>query len=107
MRESYRKCLKFIEIRISDVSEDNAKQYLQQQLLSTVGYMQEEIDISIISNEDFQQLLRDKVAGAMNDNGAKQNVIPLSNMEHYISDGYDFEASLPNGKAVMRLRFRA
>ena len=54
MRESYRKCLKFIEIRISDVSEDNAKQYLQQQLLSTVGYMQEEIDISVISNEDFQ-----------------------------------------------------
>ena len=108
MRESYRKCLKFIETRISDVSEDNAKLFLQQQLLSAVGYKQEEIDkidLTNVSNEDFQQLLRDKVAGAMNDNGAKQKVIPVSDIEQYISDGYDFEAVLPNGKAVMRLRF--
>ena len=108
MRESYRKCLKFIETRISDVSEDNAKLFLQQQLLSAVGYKQEEIDkidLTNVSNEDFQQLLRDKVAGAMSDNGAKQKVIPVSDIEQYISDGYDFEAVLPNGKAVMRLRF--
>ncbi len=108
MRESYRKCLKFLETRTSDVSEDNAKLFLQQQLLSAVGYKQEEIDkidLSVISNEDFQQLLRDKVAGAMSDNGAKQKVISVSDIEQYISDGYDFEAVLPNGKAVMRLRF--
>ena len=108
MRESYRKCLKFLETRISDVSEDNAKLFLQQQLLSAVGYKQEEIDkidLTNVSNEDFQQLLRDKVAGAMSDNGAKQKVIPVSDIEQYISDGYDFEAVLPNGKAVMRLRF--
>jgi hypothetical protein len=37
MRESYRKCLKFLETRISDISEDNAKLFLQQQLLSAVG----------------------------------------------------------------------
>jgi hypothetical protein len=108
MRESYRKCLKFLETRISEVSEDNAKLFLQQQLLSAVGYKQEEIDkidLTNVSNEDFQQLLRDKVAGAMSDNGAKQKVIPVSDIEQYISDGYDFEAVLPNGKAVMRLRF--
>jgi len=108
MRESYRKCLKFLETRISEVSEDNAKLFLQQQLLSAVGYKQEEIDkidLTSVSNEDFQQLLRDKVAGAMSDNGAKQKVIPVSDIEQYISEGYDFEAVLPNGKAVMRLRF--
>ena len=108
MRESYRKCLKFLETRISDVSEDNAKLFLQQQLLSAVGYKQDEIDkidLTSVSNEDFQQLLRDKVAGAMSDNGAKQKVIPVSDIEQYISEGYDFEAVLPNGKAVMRLRF--
>ena len=108
MRESYMKCLKFLETRISDVSEDNAKLFLQQQLLSAVGYRQEEIDkidLSVISNEDFQQLLRDKVAGAMTENGAKQKVINVNDVEKYISEGYDFEAVLPNGKAVMRLRF--
>ena len=36
MRESYRKCLKYMETRVSEVSEDNARLYLQQQLLSAV-----------------------------------------------------------------------
>jgi site-specific recombinase XerC len=108
MRESYRKSLKFLETRISEVSEDNAKLFLQQQLLSAVGYKQEEIDkidLTNISNEEFQQLLRDKVAGAMNENGAKQKVVSAQEVEDYITKGYDFEAVLPNGKAVMRLRF--
>jgi len=108
MRESYRKCLKFIETRVSEVSEDNAKLFLQQQLLSAVGYKQEEIDkidLNNISNEDFQQLLRDKVAGAMTENGAKQIVVSVNEIEKYIRDGYEFQAVLPNGKAVMRLKF--
>jgi len=108
MRESYRKCLKFIETRVSEVSEDNAKLFLQQQLLSAVGYKQEEIDkmdLTNMSNEDFQQLLRDKVAGAMTENGAKQMVVSVNEIEKYIRDGYEFQAVLPNGKAVMRLKF--
>ena len=108
MRESYRKCLKFIETRASEVSEDNAKLFLQQQLLSAVGYKQEEIDkmdLTNMSNEDFQQLLRDKVAGAMTENGAKQMVVSVNEIEKYIRDGYEFQAVLPNGKAVMRLKF--
>jgi len=108
IRESYRKCLKFLETRVSEVSEDNAKLFLQQQLLSAVGYKQEEIDkidLTNMSNEDFQQLLRDKVAGAMTENGAKQMVVSVNEIEKYIRDGYEFQAVLPDGKAVMRLKF--
>jgi len=108
MRESYRKCTKFLETRVSEVSEDNAKQYLQQQLLLTAGYKQEEIDkidLSEMSNEEFQQLLRDKLLGRIADNGAKQKVIPESEIEKYLQQGYEFQAVLPSGKAVMRLRF--
>lgn len=108
MRESYRKCTKFLETRVSEVSEDNAKQYLQQQLLLTAGYKQEEIDkidLSEMSNEDFQQLLRDKLLGRLTDNGAKQKVIPENEIENYLQQGYEFQAVLPSGKAVMRLRF--
>ncbi len=63
------------------------------------------MDLMNIDNEQFQQLLRDKVAGAMNENGAKQKVVSAEEVEEYITKGYDFEAVLPNGKAVMRLRF--
>ncbi|MEM3554978.1 MAG: hypothetical protein QXU79_04110 [Candidatus Micrarchaeaceae archaeon] len=44
MRESYKKCTKFLETRISDIFENHAKLYLQQQLLLAVGYKQDEID---------------------------------------------------------------
>ena len=108
MRESYRKCLKFLETKVSEVSEDNAKLFLQQQLLSAVGYKQEEIDkidLNNISNEDFQQLLRDKVAGAMVGNGSKQRVVPINEIEKLLKEGYEFQAVLPNGKAIMKLPF--
>ncbi len=108
MREAYRKCLKYLETRVSEVSEDNAKLYLQQQLLLTAGYKQEEIDkmdLSVITNEEFQQILRDKLLGRMADNGAKQKVILANDIEEYLTQGYEFEAVLPNGRAVMRLRF--
>ena len=108
MREAYRKCLKYLETRVSGVSEDNAKLYLQQQLLLTAGYKQEEIDkmdLTVITNEEFQQILRDKLLGKMTANGAKQKVIPTGDIEQYLMQGYEFQAVLPDGRAVMKLRF--
>ena len=108
MRASYQKCLKYLETRVSEVSEDNAKLYLQQQLLLTAGYKQEEIDkmdLTVIMNEEFQQILRDKLLGRMTDNGARQKVISTGDIEQYLMQGYEFQAVLPDGRAVMRLRF--
>ena len=108
MRESYRKCLKYMETRVSDVSEDNARLYLQQQLLSAVGYRQDEIDkmdLADLNTEDFQKLLRDKVAGAMASNGSKQKLVPMNEIEKLLGEGYEFQAVLPNGKAIMKMPF--
>jgi site-specific recombinase XerD len=108
MRESYRKCLKYLETRVSEVSEDNARLYLQQQLLSAVGYRQDEIDkmnLADLNTEDFQKLLRDKVAGAMASNGSKQKLVPMNDIEKLLSEGYEFQAVLPNGKAIMKMPF--
>jgi site-specific recombinase XerD len=108
MRESYSKCTKFLETRVSDVSEENARLYLQQQLLSAVGYRQDEIDkmnLADIGTEDFQKLLRDKVAGAMTSNGSKQKLVPMNEIEKLLGEGYEFQAVLPNGKAIMKMPF--
>jgi integrase len=108
MRESYNKSTKFLETRISDVSEENARLYLQQQLLSAVGYRHDEIDkmnLAETSPEDFQKLLRDKVAGAMTSNGSKQKLVPMNEIEKLLGEGYEFQAVLPNGKAIMKLPF--
>ena len=108
MRQSYQKCLKYMETRMSEVSEDNARLYLQQQLLSAVGYKREEIDkidLTDISSDDFQKLLRDKVAGAMASNGSKQRLVHMNEIEKLLGEGYEFQAVLPNGKAIMKMPF--
>ncbi|SIM83278.1 site-specific integrase [Cuniculiplasma divulgatum] len=108
MREAYRKSTKFLETRYSELEEDKARLYLQQQLLSAVGYKPEEIDkmdLTDISSDDFQKLLRDKVAGAMASNGSKQRLVPMNEIEKLLSEGYEFQAVLPNGKAIMKMPF--
>ena len=108
MRQSYQKCLKYLETKMSDISEDNARLYLQQQLLSAVGYKQEEIDkidLEDMNAEDFQKLLRNKVAGAMASNGSKQKLVSMNEIEKLLGEGYEFQAVLPNGKAIMKLPF--
>ena len=108
MRDSYKKSLKYLETRMNEVSEDNARLYLQQQLLSAVGYKQDEIDkmnLADMNTEDFQKLLRDKVAGAMASNGSKQRLVPMNEIEKLLGEGYEFQAVLPNGKAIMKLPF--
>ena len=107
MRESYKKCLKYLETRI-EPSESDAKIYLQQQLLLAVGYKQDEIDkmnLAEMDNEAFQKLLRDKVAGAMSGNGSKQRLVSVDEIEKYLMEGYEFQAVLPNGKAIMKMPF--
>ncbi len=106
MREAYKKCTKFLETRMTELSESNAKLYLQQQLLLAVGYKQEEIDkmdLSNISNEDFQKLLKDKITGAQGKNGNKQKVVKIEELQDYLNRGYEFVATLPNGTAIIKL----
>jgi len=108
MRETYRKCEKYITTEIKEPSENDAKRYLQTQLLLAVGYRQEEIekmDLASMSNDDFQKLLRDKVMGAMTGNGSRQRAVPIEEVEQYLSKGYEFQSALPNGKAIMKLPF--
>ncbi|WP_291492265.1 hypothetical protein [Desulfurella sp.] len=108
MRESYKKCTKFIETVVREPGVNDAKIFFMKQLLLAVGYKDDEIeriDLEHISDEDFQKILRDKVVGAMTNNGNKQKVVSISDVEKFIEQGYEFVASLPNGKAIMKLPF--
>jgi len=41
----------------------------------------------------------------MTENGTKQKLIDVSEIGNYLDKGYEFQASLPNGKVVMKLPF--
>jgi ribosomal protein L18E len=63
----------------------------------------EEMDVLGMDDKEFQETIRRKLAGMMEKNGARQKVVPLSKIEKYIKEGWEFHAALPNGKAIIKL----
>jgi len=85
-----------------DIKEDMKKEIL----LHVAGFKQEEIeklDISSISDEDFQKMVRERLMGAMIGNGNRQKVVPVGEVESHLLKGYDFVSLLPNDRAILKL----
>lgn len=108
MRSSYRKCEKYLSTMMTASAENNMVSYLRSNLLLAVGYKQEvidELDITGMTEEDFQKMLKDKVVGNMAGNGHRQRVVQVDDVDKFIEQGYEFQAALPNGRAVVKLPF--
>jgi len=56
-----------------------------------------------MDDETFQETVRKKPLCAMANNGASQKVIAVDQVERFLSGGWDFVATLPNDRAVIRL----
>ena len=61
------------------------------------------LDTAAMSDAELQALVKEKLLGVMQNNGARQKLIPQSEVESYIIKGWEFVASLPKGKAIMKL----
>jgi hypothetical protein len=109
MREAYRKSQEYLQTTKAETSsEEKMKDTVRMQLLLVAGFKQDEIDqmdLSSINNKDFNKMVRDKLLGTMANNGARQKVISLDNIESHISQGWEFVAQLPNDRAIMKIPF--
>ncbi len=111
MRESYRKCLHYLEAvegggRRGRDDEESITVQLRRQLLMVAGYKQEEIehiDLASISDEEFQELVRSRLLVALTNNGVRQKVISVMHVEDYIAQGWEFVALLPDDRVIVRL----
>jgi integrase len=84
----------------------DVKNELKTQLLMVAGFKEEEIgkmDLSKTSDEEFQKLVRERLLGTMANNGNHQKVIPLNEVENFLTKGWEYVAALPDGKAVLKL----
>jgi len=109
MREAYRRSQDFLQTTVSETTtEEKLKEAFKKQLLLVAGFKEEEtsgIDFADMSDEEFQDLIRQKLAGIMQNNGNNQKVIELKDVEKYISEGWEFVAALPNDKAIVKMPF--
>jgi len=105
MRESYRRSLEYLETRKSQTDEDRLREDFRRQLLLVAGFSGEEmegLDISM-GDEEFQEIVRQKLLGFMVNNGNSQRVVRIEDVDEFLSKGWNFVAKLSDDKAIIKL----
>ena len=124
MREAFKKCLKNIETEVRGISEDD-KESLEKTLTGTVlqkifGYSKEESEkLMELSDKDLQKELQKKLGNAMDSESVrrkamqdareigkrknKQVMIPITFVDEYFNQGFEFVSAIGSDRAIMRL----
>jgi len=112
MRDAYRRSLPFLETAKSTDRETELKASFRRQMLLVAGLDEKEIgkmDLEGMSDADLQRIVRERLLGGSgrirngSTNGSKQKVVPLSAVETYLEQGWEWVAQLPEDRAVVRL----
>ena len=106
MREAYRRSQEYLQTAGRDeTSEERLRESFRKQLLLVAGFSVEEVEEADLSmgDEAFQEMVRRKLMGAMMNNGASQRVVGVDEVERFLSGGWDFVATLPNERVVIKL----
>jgi hypothetical protein len=107
MREQYRQCEEFLNTRQQTMSQDAILATFNKQFLKLAGYSDEEIDklgdLSKLSAEEIQQLIKQKSMQALGLNGNHQKVVPMNEVRNYIMQGWEYVTTLPTNEAIIRL----
>jgi len=104
MREAYKRSQKFIQTTAVKEAED-LKAVFRKQLLGVAGFSTEEVEAldPEMTDEAFQEMVRKRLLGSMANNGASQRVIDVDEVERFLSKGWDFVATLPDDRIVIKL----
>jgi hypothetical protein len=106
MREAYKRSQDYLQTTKGEVGEEKIKEAFKKQLLAVAGLSEEEVakyDIANMTDEELNSLVRQRLLGAMENNGARQKVVTVDEVENYLTQGWEYAGSLPNGKAILKL----
>jgi len=106
MREAYGRSQRYLQTTgRDDTSEERLRESFRKQLLLVAGFSPEEVESLDPSMDDevFQEMVRKRLLGAMVNNGANQKIISVDEVERFLSGGWDFVATLPDDRIVVRL----
>jgi hypothetical protein len=106
MREAYRRSQSYLQtIGPEAGTEEKEKEIYRRGFLRAIGYTEEEIqemNITEMEDQDFTELVKRRFLGMARNNGTKQEVVPMEDIEDYIAKGWEYVTTLPTGKAVIR-----
>jgi integrase len=111
MRDAYRRSLPFLETAKPTDREAELKAAFRRQMLLVAGLEEKEIgkmDLDRMSDAELQRIVRDRLVGVSGEsrNGSivtsKQTVVPLTAVETYLEQGWEWVSPLPDARAVLR-----
>jgi len=105
MRKTYNACIEYLETTEKSTNEDRIRDDFTRQLLLVAGYSPEElesIDLNLDDN-DFQETVRKKLLGSMVNNGNRQRVVKIEDIEEFIEKGWEYVAKITDEKVIMKL----
>jgi hypothetical protein len=110
MRQSYSRCERYLStiVEEEELREERLKRAFKEQFLVIAGFSKGEIDkmnIDDMTDEQLQTIIRQKLSSMMLSDESRQKIVPINDMKDYISKGYEFVATLPNGDAIVKLPF--
>lgn len=103
MRESYKKAQKHLQTVGPEKEEDIGKMF-RRQLLLVAGFKTDEItgQHMAMSEEEFQKVVREKLAKEMGNSNAKQKVVQTNELDTYLQEGWEFVAALSDSRAILK-----
>jgi hypothetical protein len=63
----------------------------------------EKMDLSSIGDEQLQTILRERILGKREGDCGNQKVVSVDNVDEYLEQGWEFVATLPNDKVIIKL----
>ena len=107
MRQAYERSQEFLQTaKNRETSEEKLAKIFKKQLLLISGLGQDEIDridFSTINDEKIHEIFTKRILNLQATNGAKQKVVSVDEANAYLAQGWEFVATLPNNKVVVKM----
>jgi len=107
MREAYRRSQEYLQTTRPETSREKLVEEFRKQLLLVAGFSQDEIsriEVTDLTDEEFQALVRKRLLGNVNADYGTQKVVNLNELEKYLENGWEYVATLPNQKVIVKLQ---
>ena len=107
MRQAYARSQEYLETVKPETTEEKIRETFKKQILGIAGFSAEEIEklnVENLTDEELQTLVRKRLLGERADDCGRQKVVTLNDVENHLSDGWEYVATLPNGRVIVRLQ---
>jgi hypothetical protein len=107
MRAAYARSEEFLQTKVKEeTSEEKLRDSFRKQLLLVAGFSQEELDkmdVLSMSDDELQNIVRNKLLGGQKANGVSQKVVSVSQANDYLAKGWEYVAKISSNKVVIKM----